>query len=72
MSLTDIVSALERTGPTQVALVIFALTFAIVIIRTFMPSQRRAHAHAAAIPLNDAPHSSPGAPREERRSDVQA
>jgi cbb3-type cytochrome oxidase subunit 3 len=71
MSLSDIVSALERTGPTQAALIIFVITFGVVVARLFRPSQRRAHRDAAAIPLRDAPIH-PATSQDERRSHVQA
>jgi len=55
MSMTDIVSAIERTGPTQLALVVFLVTFIVVVGRLLLPSRKLELARAAQLPLEDAP-----------------
>lgn len=55
MSMTDIVSAIERTGPTQLALVVFLVTFFVVVGRLLLPSRKLELARAAQLPLEDAP-----------------
>lgn len=53
MSVTDIVSALERTGPTQIAMVIFLVTFFVVVGWTLLPSRQGVLKEAALLPLEE-------------------
>jgi hypothetical protein len=70
MSMTDIVSALERTGPTELALIIFLGTFFVVVGRLLMPSQQRRVQRAAMLPLEEAPVA--GTPGQKGASHVKA
>lgn len=53
MRLSDIMSRLELSFYPQVALVIFLVVFASVMIRTFSRSRAGAFDHAASLPLED-------------------
>ena len=55
MSLSDIVSALRHTAPTEIALLLFLTTFFVVVGRLMLPSQRRQLQAAAMLPLEEAP-----------------
>ena len=70
MSLTDIVSSLNQSVLTQVALVLFLAAFAGLLVRLFQPGHKRAHAHAANLPLEDSmvsrPHPHPAPARDAR------
>lgn len=65
MSLTDIVSQLDRAWLTEAALVLFLAAFVAIVSRLFRRGHRDAHRAAAAIPLDEpAAH-----PRTSRRID---
>lgn len=55
MSLTDIVSGLDRSLFTQVALLLFFAAFASIIIRLFRPGRRGSEGAIASLPLDEAP-----------------
>ncbi len=53
MSLTDVVSGMNVTVVTQVALVLFLLAFTALLARLFSPSRRGYDKFAASLPLSD-------------------
>jgi cbb3-type cytochrome oxidase subunit 3 len=53
MRLSDIMSGLDLSIYPQVALVIFLVVFAAVMLRLFSRTRAREFAHAAALPLED-------------------
>ncbi len=56
MDLTDVMSHAGLADYAVVALVLFALAFALITIRTLLPSRRREMDEASRLPLNDEPH----------------
>lgn len=55
MSMTDIVSAMQRTGFTQAGLVIFLVVFVVIVIRLFRSGHRESHRRDSMLPLIEAP-----------------
>ena len=53
MSLTDIMSGSGLSFYAQVALVLFALAFIAIAIRTFAPGRRRELEESARLPFDD-------------------
>ncbi|MBL8745270.1 MAG: hypothetical protein JNK58_02820 [Phycisphaerae bacterium] len=55
MSLTDIVSSLNRPWLAEAGLVLFGAAFVAIICRLFSAGHRERDRAAAALPLEDAP-----------------
>jgi hypothetical protein len=53
MKLSDVVSAAGLTIYPKIALVLFLLAFAIVVVRILLPGRRAQWARHAALPLED-------------------
>ena len=53
MSMTDVMSGSGLAIFAEVALVIFFLVFLGVVVRTFLPGQRRSQEQASRLPLDD-------------------
>ncbi len=53
MKLSDVVSNAGLAGYAEVALVLFLLAFAAILVRTFWPGRRAALNHASRLPLDD-------------------
>ena len=53
MKLSDVVSAAGLTLYPKIALVLFLLAFAIVVVRILLPGRRAQWARHAALPLED-------------------
>lgn len=53
MSITDIVSGMDRSFFTQIALVLFIAAFTVVVIRLFAPGHRGLHQSLARLPLDE-------------------
>lgn len=54
MSLTDLMSGAGLAGYAEVALVLFVLAFALIVLLVFAPGRRREMDRAAQLPLEDA------------------
>jgi cbb3-type cytochrome oxidase subunit 3 len=71
MKLSDIMGNAGLSGFAEVALVIFVVVFAAVVVRTFLPSRHREMERARHLPLDDgaapsSPSSTTARTREER------
>ncbi len=55
MSLTDLVSSLNRPWLAELGLALFVAAFAAIVVRLFRNGHREQDRAAAAIPLTDAP-----------------
>lgn len=59
MKLSDVMSHAGLSGYAQAALVLFLAVFAAVVIRLFLPSQRRGQDEASRLPFDGAEHGRP-------------
>jgi cbb3-type cytochrome oxidase subunit 3 len=55
MTLTDLMSGAGLSAYAEVALVLFLLAFAVIVLRLFAPGRRREMDRAARLPLDDGP-----------------
>lgn len=65
MKLSDVMSAAGLSGYAEVALILFMLAFAGIVIALFRPSQKRRMDAASRLPFDDEPN---GQPEEDTRS----
>jgi cbb3-type cytochrome oxidase subunit 3 len=53
MTLTDLMSGAGLSAYAEIALVLFILAFAVIVLRIFAPGRRREMDQAAQLPLDD-------------------
>lgn len=71
MSMSDIVSALNRTTPTEVALLVFLATFFVIVLRLLLMHRSQIQ-RAAMMPLDDGPVVTDGKVNSKGASHVKA
>jgi len=55
MRLTDIMSQAGLHGYATIAMILFIVVFAAIVVRVFQPSRREEFDRAGRLPLDDAP-----------------
>jgi cbb3-type cytochrome oxidase subunit 3 len=58
--MSDVISRLDLATYPKIALVIFVVAFATILLRVFRRSRKSEYLHAAMLPVNDNERSLPG------------